>query len=390
MAEKRRMELYIHIPFCERKCSYCDFLSAPATELVQKAYVTQLIEEIRSQALVYPEYDISTIFIGGGTPSVLPGLQIFNLISAVYENFAVLSDAEISIECNPGTLDESKVTYYREAGINRISLGLQSADNVELKLLGRIHTYEDFLRSYELVRTAGFRNVNVDLMSAIPYQTAEKWKTTLKKVLLLKPEHISAYSLILEPGTVFHDIYGTKEGQKLLPDEETERRMYEETREILGSHGYRRYEISNYARPGFACRHNVGYWTGAEYLGVGLGASSFVLNHRFHSETDLDKYMEVKMHEDLTPLFQDVEELSVEDLMEEFMYLGLRMTEGVSGAEFFDRFGRNMFSEFDAAIRKNVLLGLLEVKPPTVKLTDRGLDLSNRVFADFYRALPRA
>ena len=140
MAEKRRMELYIHIPFCERKCSYCDFLSAPATELVQKAYVTQLIEEIRSQALVYPEYDISTIFIGGGTPSVLPGLQIFNLISAVYENFAVLSDAEISIECNPGTLDESKVTYYREAGINRISLGLQSADNVELKLLGRIHT----------------------------------------------------------------------------------------------------------------------------------------------------------------------------------------------------------------------------------------------------------
>ena len=243
MAEKRRMELYIHIPFCERKCSYCDFLSAPATELVQKAYVTQLIEEIRSQALVYPEYDISTIFIGGGTPSVLSGLQIFNLISAVYENFAVLSDAEISIECNPGTLDESKVTYYREAGINRISLGLQSADNVELKLLGRIHTYEDFLRSYELVRTAGFRNVNVDLMSSIPYQTLEKWKSTLKKVLLLKPEHISAYSLILEPGTVFHDIYGTKEGQKLLPDEETDRLMYAETREILGSHGYRRYEI---------------------------------------------------------------------------------------------------------------------------------------------------
>ena len=389
MTGRKRMELYIHIPFCEKKCAYCDFLSAPATELTQKAYMTQLIEEIRSQALVYPEYEVSTIFIGGGTPSVLPGLQIFNLMSAVYENFAVLSDAEITIECNPGTLDESKVNYYWEAGINRISLGLQSADNVELKLLGRIHTYEDFLHSYELVRGAGFRNVNIDLMSAIPYQTPEKWKNTLKKVLLLKPEHISAYSLILEPGTMFHDIYGTKEGKKLLPDEDAEREMYAETGKLLKKHGYGRYEISNYARPGYECRHNIGYWTGAEYLGLGLGASSFLLNHRFHSETSLEKYMEVRMQEDLTPLFQDVEELTEEDLMEEFMYLGLRMTEGVSGAEFFDRFGRNMFTEFDDAIRKNLLLGLLEVHQPMLRLTEKGIDLSNRVFADFFHAIPR-
>ncbi len=389
MAEKKKLELYIHIPFCEKKCSYCDFLSAPATELTQKAYMNQLIEEVRTQALVYPEYEVSTIFIGGGTPSVLPGLQIFNLLSAIYESFAVESGAEITIECNPGTLDEGKVIYYREAGINRVSLGLQSADDVELKLLGRIHTYDDFLSSYGLLRAAGFRNINVDLMSAIPYQTPEKWRHTLKKVLLLKPEHISAYSLILEPGTQFYDMYGTKEGQKLLPDEAADREMYADTGTLLRKHHYERYEISNYARPGYECRHNIGYWTGAEYLGMGLGASSYVLNHRFHSETDLGKYMEVRMHEDLTPLFQDVEELSTEDQMEEFMYLGLRMTRGVSGAEFFARFGLNMFTVFDEAIRKNLLLKLVEVKAPDLRLTEKGIDLSNRVFADFYHAIPR-
>ena len=389
MSEKKKLELYIHIPFCERKCQYCDFLSAPADETVRRAYVNQLIEEIRAQATVYPEYQVTTVFIGGGTPSVLTGLQIANIVNAVYESFTVEGDAEITVECNPGTLDREKLEYYRQAGVNRISLGLQSADDAELKLLGRIHTYEDFLRSYEAVRTAGFRNVNIDLMSAIPYQTLDRWKHTLKKVLLLKPEHISAYSLILEPGTPMHAAYSTPEGQKLLPDEETDRAMYALTKELLAQHGYGRYEISNYARPGYECRHNIGYWTGVEYLGLGLGASSMVLDHRSHSEEDLKTYLAVRMHEDLTPLYQDIEALSLEDRMEEFMYLGLRMTRGVSGSEFFERFGLNMFDVFRGPIRKHTVLKLLEADPPYLRLTDKGLDLSNRVFADFYHDLRR-
>lgn len=387
--EKRPLELYIHIPFCEKKCDYCDFLSAPAGEAVRRAYVAQLIEEIRAEGQVLPDCRLTSIFIGGGTPSALSGLQIFNILSAVYESFAVDSGAEISIECNPGTLNETKLSYYREAGINRVSLGLQSTDNEELRLLGRIHSYEDFLHSYELVRAAGFRNVNIDLMSALPGQTPESWRAGLKKVLMLRPEHISAYSLILEEGTPFYQRYALGEGRAMLPDEDAEREMYADTQRMLAAQGYQRYEISNYARPGCACRHNIGYWTGAEYLGVGLGASSLILNHRYHSETELQSYLHVRMHEDLTPLYQDLEALSPEDRMEEFMYLGLRMMEGVSGAEFYERFGQNMFTVFEAAIRKNLVLKLIEQRGSQIRLTERGIDVSNRVFADFYHAIPR-
>ena len=389
MDEKKRLELYLHIPFCERKCLYCDFLSAPGSEFVRKSYVNQLVEEIRSQALVYPDYQVSTIFIGGGTPSVLKGQQIRNLVDAVYESFPVEAEAEMTIECNPGTLDEEKLEAYLECGINRISLGLQSSDNEELKLLGRIHTFEDFLHSYELVRKAGFHNVNVDLMSAIPYQTPEKWKHTLKDVLMLKPEHISAYSLIVEPGTPFHDLYSGEEGRKALPDEDADREMYRETGRLLKQYGYERYEISNYAKPGYECRHNIGYWTGEEYAGLGLGASSYVKGHRFHSERNLKNYLSVRMQEDLTPLFQDVEALTLEDQMEEFMFLGLRMTKGVSGADFMHRFGFNMFDVFAEAIHKHTVLGLLKIDLPYLRLTEKGLDLSNRVFADFYGTIHR-
>ncbi len=389
MSEKRILELYIHIPFCERKCLYCDFLSAPAEENVRRSYVRQLIEELRAQGQVLSDCRLSSIFIGGGTPSVLTGLQIFNILSAVYESFAVDSDVEITIECNPGTLDEEKLSFYKEAGINRISIGLQSTDDAELQKLGRIHSYSDFLRSYELVRAAGFRNVNIDLMSALPGQTPAGWRNTLKKVLRLKPEHISAYSLIVEPGTPFYSRYGGGEGQGELPGEEAEREMYADALTILREQGYRRYEISNYAKPGFQCRHNIGYWTGAEYLGAGLGASSMILNHRYHSETDLSAYLKVRMHEDLTPLYQDLEALTAEDRMEEFMYLGLRMTRGVSGAEFYERFGKNMFDVFETPIRKNVVLKLLERNASELRLTEQGIDVSNRVFADFYQVIPR-
>ena len=389
MSEKQKLELYIHIPFCASKCRYCDFLSGESTPEAQRAYVNQLIEEIRAQGQILPEYQLSSIFIGGGTPSILSGLQIQNIISAVYENFVVEADAEISIECNPGTLDATKLEYYREAGINRLSLGLQSADDEELKLLGRIHSYNDFLHSYELARAAHFDNINIDLMSGIPHQTLHKWRQSLKKVLRLHPEHISAYSLIIEPGTPFATLYGNEEGQKALPGEDEEREMYAETKTLLEEYGFTRYEISNYARPGKECRHNIGYWTNIDYLGVGLGASSKLKHHRFHSEERLERYMAVEMHCNLMPLYQDLVALTVADEMEEFMYLGLRMTRGVSGADFYDLFHFNMFDLFGEAIRKNTALGLLEVDTPMLRLTERGIDLSNRVFADFYQVLPR-
>ena len=226
-------------------------------------------------------------------------------------------------------------------------------------------------------------------MSGIPHQSLHKWRQSLKKVLRLHPEHISAYSLIIEPGTPFAELYGTPAGETALPSEEEERAMYVETRALLEEYGFLRYEISNYARPGKECRHNIGYWTDVDYLGVGLGASSKLKHHRFHSEERLDRYMAVEMHRDLMPLYQDLVALTVADEMEEFMYLGLRMTKGVSGADFYDLFHFNMFDLFGDAIRKNTELGLLEVDTPMLRLTERGIDLSNRVFADFYQVLPR-
>lgn len=380
---KKKLELYIHIPFCIKKCKYCDFLSGPSDEETKQAYVKQLIKEIRAQSKYYKDYQVSTIFIGGGTPSVLSGSGICDIMSAIYENFIVEASAEISIECNPGSVDAEKLGYYKQSGINRISIGLQSADNKELKLLGRIHTYEEFLDTYQKVRECGFDNVNIDLMSAIPAQSFSSYKTTLKKVVMLKPEHISAYSLILEEGTPFYEYFSTKEGKKHLPTEEVDRQMYKFTKEYLAKNGYERYEISNYAKKGRECRHNIGYWTGVEYLGLGLGASSMAMDRRFHVERDMKKYLNMDFSKDLMGLYQDLEELSEIDKMEEFMFLGLRLTKGVSSSEFFGKFGLNMFKVFEKTIERNTLLKFLEYKQPYLYLTDRGLDLSNRIMSEF-------
>lgn len=383
MKNDKTLELYIHIPFCERKCRYCDFLSFPADEDTKTAYVRQLTEEIRVQAKQYEDYTVSTVFIGGGTPSILKGVQIINIMSAVFEAWRIDAGAEITIECNPGTLTKDKLEAYNVADINRISLGLQSANDKELASLGRIHTFGDFLNSYEMVRQVGFGNVNVDIMSTLPGQTLQSYKDTLRKVAMLKPEHISAYSLIIEEGTPFYDLYQTESFKNSIPDEETDREMYHMTQEELAKSGYRRYEISNYAKPGFECRHNIGYWTGENYLGLGLGASSYIMNRRFHVEKDLGKYLMIDMHRDITPLYQELTELSKEELMGEFMILGLRMTDGVSGAEFMNRFGLNMFDVYRDAIRKNHNIGLLDVEEPNVRLNEKGLDLANFVMKDF-------
>ena len=372
------MELYLHIPFCVKKCAYCDFLSFPSRQEIQRQYAKRLMEDIDCMGKEYGDIPVDTIFIGGGTPSGPESRLIVDLMEHVNRAFQISDGAEISMEANPGTVTREKLKEYRRAGINRISFGLQSANDRELKLLGRIHTWAEFLESFALARECGFTNLNIDLMSALPGQTCESWKDTLKRVTDLEPEHISAYSLIIEEGTPFGEKYGSEEGRKLLPDEDSEREMYHETKRFLRECGYERYEISNYAKPGRECRHNIGYWTGVPYLGLGLGASSYMNGSRFAVSSDMQQYLEEK-----PGTFTDVEKLTKKDMEEEFFYVGLRMTAGVSLPEFERRFGVSA---------KDVYPGLMEMfveekaavfQGDRFVLTDYGLDVSNYIMAQF-------
>ena len=402
MMNKKKLEIYVHIPFCAKKCAYCDFLSFPGNMRMRREYTDKLLEEIRIQSSFVREYQVDTIFLGGGTPSVLDVTDITAIMGTLKEHYDIAPDAEITIEVNPGTVKMEGLVAYREAGINRVSMGLQSADDTELRYLGRIHTYDEFLKSFQRVRMAGFTNVNVDLISAIPGQTPESWRNTLKKTAMLKPEHISAYSLIVEEGTPFYDRYGghvemesyemsPEERRRLmalpdLPDEDTEREMYYMTRNCLAEQGYERYEISNYARPGFECRHNVGYWTGTGYLGLGLGASSYLEGCRFHNTSDFQSYVSAHFDDEAEfnqTLRQDFEQLSVKSKMEEFMFLGLRLTRGVSVEGFITRFGQSIRNVYGGVIDKLEREGLLEHKNGYYHLTERGLDLSNYAMSLF-------
>lgn len=374
------LELYVHIPFCARKCLYCDFLSAPARETVRERYVEALRSEIAGRGEEYRDALVTSVFLGGGTPSLLAGAQAGALMGEIGSRFRLAEDAEITMEINPGTVDPGKLSAYRDAGVNRLSIGLQSADDGELEAIGRIHTWERFLETYRQVRQAGFDNVNVDLMSALPGQTVDSWRRTLRRVLSLvpQPEHISAYSLILEEGTPLYDRY--TQGALELPDEDEERLMYRETKRILEAEGYRRYEISNYAKAGFECVHNCGYWQRRDYLGLGIGAASMVGNVRFKNAEDLDRYLEEPLG-----CRQEERALTVEEQMEEFMFLGLRLTDGVEGRAFFEAFGRTPESVYGGVIEKNIRDGLLEYGDgkKRLALTERGLDLANYVMAQF-------
>ena len=383
MADKS-LELYVHIPFCVRKCEYCDFLSAPAGADTQQEYVRNLLLEIEQKGVRCTDYEVTTIFFGGGTPSILKAGWIADILNAIHRNFKVRKDAEITIECNPGTLTFEKLSMYKSAGINRISVGLQSASDAELRELGRIHTYEDFLKSYDLIRKKGFSNVNIDLMAALPGQTLKSYEQTLRRVLALKPEHISAYSLIIEEGTPFYEKYEADEllrekGEKpqMLPSEETERLMYERTKELLLAHGYERYEISNYARRGYACRHNIGYWRRENYLGFGLGSASLLENERFHNTTDLTDYLGGDY------LAYEQEKLDKKSQMEEFMFLGLRMTDGISTECFRQTFGLTVELVYGPVLEQQIADQLLRKEDGRIFLTERGLDVSNYVMAQF-------
>ena len=372
------MELYLHIPFCVKKCAYCDFLSFPSGQEIQRQYAKRLMEDIGCMGKEYGDIPVDTIFIGGGTPSVLESRLIVDLMEHVNRAFQISDGAEISMEANPGTVTREKLKEYRRAGINRISFGLQSANDRELKLLGRIHTWAEFLESFALARECGFTNLNIDLMSALPGQTCESWKDTLKRVTDLEPEHISAYSLIIEEGTPFGEKYGSEEGRKLLPDEDSEREMYHETKRFLRECGYERYEISNYAKPGRECRHNIGYWTGVPYLGLGLGASSYMNGGRFAVSSDMQQYLEEK-----PGTFTDVEKLTKKDMEEEFFYVGLRMTAGVSLSEFERRFGMSAEEVYPGLMETFVEEKAAEFRGDRFVLTDYGLDVSNYIMAQF-------
>lgn len=452
MKNKNELGIYIHIPFCVHKCIYCDFLSSPADVHTRKQYVRALINEIYltregkcankliknvlqgdntsyedreeqavngltsdyalNDTVCMADYEktimqedisgcvddiksenghiVTSIFIGGGTPSAIDAEDISDILDAVRKNYNVSDKAEITIECNPGTMDKKKAVIYRKAGINRISFGLQSTDNNELRMLGRIHTYEQFMESYKIAREAGFDNINIDLMSALPGQTMESFKAVLEKALSLGAEHISVYSLIVEEGTRLSD---NIDSFPPIPSDDEDRQMYYMTKEMLSSYGYEQYEISNYAQKGYECKHNLKYWERCDYLGFGIGAASLYGGRRYTNISDIGRYMDVlaeitnALHKnyvnELLQIRTDMEELSKEDEMSEYMFLGLRKTKGIDITDFKEEFGTDIKDIFGEAIEDNIARELLIHDGNCLYLSKRGIDISNTVMSDF-------
>jgi oxygen-independent coproporphyrinogen-3 oxidase len=375
---KREIGLYLHIPFCVRKCAYCDFLSFAGDEDLKSRYGAALIREIRGYAETAEDVTVSSVFMGGGTPSVLPARILRSICEAVTDTFDLADDAEITMEINPGTLNDANLSVISDY-VNRVSLGVQSFDDGELKRLGRIHTSSQAVKSAERLRQAGIRNLNLDLMSGIPGQTGESWERTLLQALSLMPEHISAYSLIVEEGTPFFRM--KEEGTLCLPDEETERAMYYRTKALLSDRGYLRYEISNYAKEGYRCRHNLKYWRRVDYLGMGLGASSLMNHMRWRNTDSMTAYLEHSR--DPGKLVTELERLDKRQEIEEFMFLGLRLFEGVSAETFLETFGLSMTELYGDLLSKLEKEGLIFQHGSAFSLTDRGVDISNRVLSQF-------
>ena len=396
---KRPLGLYLHFPFCVRKCRYCDFLSFPSGEAGREIYLERLKEEIKARGAIYQDYNIETLFIGGGTPSLMTGQQLTELLDTVRASFHVSPVGEWTMECNTGTTDAETLRIYRNAGINRLSFGLQSMNDEELKYLGRIHTAKQFAENYQAARRVGFENINIDLMSALPGQTTASWLDTFNKAAAFEPEHLSAYSLIIEEETPFWDLYGDDRsgeanadgiiadggaGQQgkaailTLPDEDSERQMYHLTKRILAEKGYERYEISNYTRKGFECRHNLIYWQRKDYLGLGLGAASMVGNRRFSNVSDMTSYMH-----DWSYCQEEI--LDRKAQIEETMFLGLRCTAGVSDRMFTEKFGQSMMDIYGDIIRKYLSEGFLIYNPSDGRLafSEAGTDVSNWILSDF-------
>ncbi len=375
----KNIGIYIHIPFCVKKCDYCDFNSFAGKDHLHEEYVNCLIDEMEMYKDVLSNINIDTIFIGGGTPTCLGAGSIEQIMYKCASTFNISPNAEISIEANPGTITSVKLRGMRNSGVNRLSFGLQSWNDEELKLLGRIHTKDEFIRNYELARVEGFDNINIDLMFALPDQDLKKWKATLDNVVTLNPEHISCYSLTIEEGTFFHQYL--ERGKIKLPDQETDRLMYENAINTFRENGYKQYEISNFSKQGYECRHNKKYWLLDEYIGFGAGAHSFIGEERYSNELNPEDYIK-RIRTKVTPVKEKIS-LDKKDCMSEFIFLGLRLMSGININEFERRFGIDIYSIYKIQIDKFLSLNLLKREEDNIKLTNRGIDISNKIFSEF-------
>lgn len=375
---ENELGLYVHIPFCKKKCDYCDFASFAEKENLINDYIESLLKEINFKRVKNKK--IKTIYLGGGTPSYIEEEYIQEILQTIKENFIVEKNAEITIEVNPGTVTLKKLQTYKALGINRLSIGLQAAQNAILKEIGRIHTYEEFLKTYQDARKI-FDNINVDLMLALPTQTIKDLQESLEKIVKLNPEHISVYSLILEEGTILYNKEAS--GKLKLPSEKTERQMYWNTKKYLEKNNYIHYEISNFAKAGYESKHNMDCWNQKEYLGVGLGASSYINKKRFSNITNLNKYIENIQNNEFKKNIILEEEQDEISQMNEFILLGLRKIDGISKTEFYDKFKVDVYEKFGEKFKKLEKLNLITCDNTKIKLTSKGLDLANIVWEEF-------
>ncbi|HIV85756.1 MAG TPA: radical SAM family heme chaperone HemW [Candidatus Monoglobus merdigallinarum] len=371
---------YIHIPFCRHKCGYCDFNSYAGIPELSEAYTAALIGEIdrfRASGLGSP---LDTVYIGGGTPTYINDRLLLKILSALDKKLYIRSGAEITVECNPGTADERKLKNLFGGGVNRLSLGLQSADDGILKRLGRIHTYADFLSCFSAARSAGFKNISVDLMFGLPGQSCDIWLDTIDKTAALSPEHISAYSLKIEEGTPFFELHSR--GELDVPDDDENRDMYDMAAARLREEGYHRYEISNFAKPGAQSRHNTLYWTLEDYIGFGAGAHSYIGGRRYSNVSDVREYISRFSKGD--DIQTEYESGSLFDTMCEFVFLGLRMDCGISKAEFKKRFGTDIYEVFGNALKRHTeILGTLEDSGDRLRIKSEYIYVSNQILSDF-------
>lgn len=368
----KELGIYVHIPFCKQKCSYCDFISYSNKSNLVKEYIEVLKREIENSSI--NEYEITTIYFGGGTPSYVEDKYIVDVLETIKQYYNISKNAEITIEVNPGTVTEEKLKNYIKAGINRLSIGLQSCNNNLLKMIGRIHSYEEFLNTYELARKVGFKNINVDLMIGLPNQNLEDVKDSLKKIIELSPEHISVYSLIIEEGTPIERKIKNRELE--LPEEDLERKEYWEVKKTLEKFGYKHYEISNFAKEGYESKHNVNCWEQKEYIGFGVAAHSYLNKIRYSNVDNIEEYLQ--KNESIIHEVQDLE-----NQKNEYMLLGLRKIDGIKISKFKNKFGTNPIMEYREELNKLVQEELIEIDLDEIRLTSKGIDLANIVWEEF-------
>lgn len=371
--------LYIHVPFCAQKCYYCDFNSYKINSNQKKEYLINIEREMKFYKDEFKDKYFDTVFFGGGTPSILTVDELKELINNINENFNIKKDAEITIECNPGTINREKIEAMKKMGINRLSIGLQATQNYHLKSIGRIHTYEEFEKNYYDALDIGFKNINIDLMYALPNQKTQEWKDTLDKIINLNPSHISAYSLILEEGTKLYDMYQNKEFELL--DEDTDINMYNYTIDTLKRHGYNQYEISNYSKEDLECKHNIIYWKCDNYLGLGPGASGFIGDTRYSNIEDICEYNK-RILQNIRPVSEEIE-LTKKDKIEEFIFMGLRMNEGINIDVFKERFDTDFYDIYQEVMDKLIKRELVRFDGKNISLTQKGREISNSVFIEF-------